>query len=204
VKTTKSIESEIDRAISNYKRGKIFFPSSFLKFGSSTAVRKALDRLKDKGRLVRIAHGIYLYPKQDKLLGILYPTVEEVALAISKRDKSRIIPTGVNALNKLGLSSQVPMNVVYLTDGTPRVVKVYNRTIKFKIASPKLLSAKNTTNILVIQALREIQKDNVDQNILDKILDVLKNVNKEDIKHDMNLAPAWIREIMEKAVIESK
>jgi predicted transcriptional regulator of viral defense system len=200
----KSVESEIDRAILNHKRGKILFPSNFQEFGSSTAVRKALDRLKDKGRLVRIAHGIYLYPKQDKLLGILYPTIEEIALAISKRDKSRIIPTGVNALNKLGLSSQVPMNVVYLTDGTPRVVKVYNRTIKFKIASPKLLSAKNTANILVIQALREIKKDKVDQKILDKILDILKNVSAEDIKHDMKLAPAWIREIMEKAVNESK
>ena len=96
------------------------------------------------------------------------------------------------------------MNVVYLTDGTPRVVKVYNRTIKFKIASPKLLSAKNTTNILVIQALRELIKDNVDQKILDKILDVLKNASAEDIKHDMELAPAWIREIMKKAVNEIK
>ena len=199
----KSVESEIDRAISNYKRGKIFFPGNFMKFGSSAAVRKALDRLEDKGRLVRIANGIYLYPKHDKLLGILYPTIEEIAHAISKRDKSRIISTGVNALNKLGLSSQVPMNVVYLTDGTPRVVKVYNRTIKFKIASPKLLSAKNNTNILVIQALREIKKDNVDQKIMDKILDVLKNASAEDIKHDMELAPAWIREIMEKAVNES-
>ncbi len=85
-----------------------------------------------------------------------------------------------------------------------RVVKVYNRTIKFKIASPKLLSAKSNTNILVIQALREIKKDNVDQKILDKILGILKNVSAEDIKHDMQLAPAWIREIMEKAVNESE
>lgn len=199
----KSVISEIDSVISNHRRGKIFFPDNFVEFGSSTAVRKALTRLEQKGRLVRIANGIYLYPKYDKLLGILYPTVEEVAIAISKRDKSRIIPTGVNALNKLGLSTQVPMNVVYLTDGTPRHVKIYNKTIKFKIASPKLLSAKNNTNILVIQALREIKKDNVDQKDLVKILDVLKRVSVEDIKHDMKLAPAWIREIMKKAVTKN-
>lgn len=201
---TKSVESEIDRVISNYKRGKIYFPDNFLEFGSSTAVRKALERLEGKGKLVRIAKGIYLYPKHDKLLGVLYPTIEEIAHAISKRDKSRIIPTGVYALNRLGLSSQVPMNVVYLTDGAARIINVYNKTIKFKKATPKLLSAKNITNILVIQALREIKKDKVDQKTLDKILDVLKNVSSEDIKYDMKLAPAWIREIMKKALNESE
>ncbi|QHI37497.1 hypothetical protein IMCC3317_28760 [Kordia antarctica] len=194
---SESVINSIKKAISNYKRGKIFFPSSFSEFGSSTAVRQALNRLEDKGRLVRLAKGIYLYPKNHELLGILQPTLEQIALAISKRDKARIIPTGINALNKLGLSTQVPMNVVYLTDGTPRTIKIKNRTIKFKIASPKLLSAKNETNVLIIQALRELGKENIDATIIEKIKNILKKVEIKDVKNDMKLAPVWIAEIVE-------
>jgi len=197
-----SVENRVSKAISNYKRGKIFFPKNFSKYGSSTAIRKALDRLENKKVLVRLAHGIYLFPKKHKLLGILRPTIEEIAIAIAKRDKARIIPTGINALNKLGLSTQVPMNMVYLTDGTPRTVKVGKTTIKFKIASPKLLSAKSETNVLVIQALREIGKDNLDAQTLEKIKKVLQMVDVSDIRHDIQLAPVWIGEIMKTVINE--
>jgi len=191
-----SIENKALKKISNYRRGKIFFPQDFQKLGASTAVRKALNRLEKKDILLRLAHGIYLYPKMHEYLGVLYPDSEEIAKAIAKRDKARIIPTGINALNKLGLSTQVPMNLVYLTDGTPRTIKVDNRRIKFKIASPKLLSAKNETNVLVIQALREIGKENVTPEILKKVKGILGKVDNKDIQHDSRLAPVWIAQIM--------
>ena len=195
-----SVEKTINKAMSNYKRGKIFFPSNFSEIGSSSAVRQALNRLENKGRLVRLAKGIYLYPKKHKILGVLQPSIEEIALAISKRDKARIIPTGINALNKLGLSTQVPMNMIYLTDGTPRTIKIENRTIKFKIASPKLFSVKNDTNLLIIQALRELKEENIDATVLDKIKNILKKIDPKDIKHDMKLAPVWISEIIENII----
>jgi hypothetical protein len=76
----------------------------------------------------RIAEEVKTYPKVDKELGVLFPSTEEIAKAIARRDKARIVPTGVQALNKLGLSTQVPMKVVYLTDGAARTVKVGKRT----------------------------------------------------------------------------
>ena len=191
-----SIENQINRAIRNHKRGKIFFPSSFKKYGSSTAVRQALNRLEDKGLILRIAQGIYLYPQKHEVLGILYPSVDQIAIAIAKRDKARIIPTGLNALNKLGLSTQVPMNLVYLTDGTPRKVTVGKRKIKFKVASPKLLSARNETCLLVIQALREIGSEKIDNVTIKKINSILKNVPDDELLHDANLAPVWIADII--------
>ncbi|BDW93619.1 MULTISPECIES: type IV toxin-antitoxin system AbiEi family antitoxin domain-containing protein [Flagellimonas] len=199
-----SIENTVKKTILNYKRGKIFFPNNFSKIGSSTAIRQALNRLEKKGFLVRLSQGIYLYPKKHKVLGILYPSLEEIAMAISKRDKARIIPTGTQALNKLGLSTQVPMNLVYLTDGSPRIIKVKNNSIKFKIASPKILSAKNETNVLVIQALREIGKENLDEKTIERIKSILGHVEKEHIVHDMKLAPAWISQIMKTALNEKE
>jgi hypothetical protein len=178
------------------KRGRILFPSNFDDIGNVEVVKKSLLRLENKKFLVRLAHGIYLYPKQDKLLGVLYPTIEEIALAIAERDKARIIPTGTTALNKLGLSTQIPMNIVFLTDGAPRGIVVGKRTIKLKRTSPKNLAVKGEITSLIIQALKEIGKDNVTAAQLEKIKIHLEKEKQENIEHDAKLAPVWISKIM--------
>jgi len=200
-----SIENQIYQRISRYKKGKIFFPSMFLELGSSVSIRQALKRLENKELLIRLAPGIYLYPKKSKLLGIvLYPSTEELAIAISKRDKARLVPTGSQALNKLGLSTQVPLNHVYLTDGSPRIVKIGNRSIKFKKASPKILAVKSKLNLLAIQALKAIGKNNIDEVSKNKIKQTLSSVAPNLIIHDMKLAPNWISEIMKEVLKNSK
>jgi DNA-binding Xre family transcriptional regulator len=197
---TLSTGKHIVRKISNYKRGKIFFPEDFTNAGTTGAIRLSLHRLVQEKFLIRLSHGIYLYPKHDKELGILYPPVEEIAKAIAKRDKARIVPTGVHALNKLGLSTQVPMKMVYLTDGAPRSIQVGKRSIKFKKTTPKNLMAKGEISSLVIQALREIGKDNVTFEQLTKINDLLKKEHSELVMNDAFLAPAWITRIMLDAI----
>ena len=57
-------------------------------------------------------------------------------------DFDGFLDSGSYSLNALGLSTQVPMKIVLLTDGSPRVIKVGKRTIKFKKTSPKNLLAK--------------------------------------------------------------
>lgn len=194
-----SIEKQVKKTITNYKTGKIFFPSDFSKIGSSTAIRQALNRLEDDKFLLRLAHGIYLYPKKHSSFGILYPTIEEIAIAIAKRDKARIIPTGIQALNKLGLSTQVPMNIVYLTDGSSRSIKVGNGSIKFKKASPKLLSVKSDKVILIIQALKELGKENINSKIREKIKQLLLTIDKNIVTHDAELAPQWITKLIKES-----
>lgn len=195
-----SIENKVKNTISNYKTGKIFFPSDFSKIGTSTAIRQALNRLEDNKFLLRLAHGIYLYPKKHQVFGILYPSIEEIAIAIAKRDKARIIPTGIHALNKLGLSTQVPMNIIYLTDGSSRSIKVNNGSIKFKKASPKLLSVKSDKVILIIQALKELGQKNITLKVKERIKQILLTVDKDLIIHDAKLAPQWITQIVKELI----
>jgi hypothetical protein len=195
-----SIEDQIFKKIKDNKRGKIFFPASFSNLGSEDAIHQALKRLTEKGILLRIAHGIYLYPKIDPELGILYPPIDEIAKAIAKRDKARIIPTGVQALNLLGLSTQVPMKVVYLTDGAQRNISIGNQSIKFKKTSPRNLATKGEISGLVIQALREIGKDNASADQLRIIYEILRKEDPSIVKNDAGLAPAWISKIMSTAL----
>lgn len=190
------VENRIAETLKSYMKGSILFVDDFLDYGNAESVKKSLLRLKEKEILVRLSHGIYLYPKVDKELGVLFPSTEEIAIAIARRDKTRIVPTGVQALNKLGLSTQVPMKVVYLTDGAARNIIVGKRTITFKKTSPKNLLSKGEISSLVIQALKTIGQNKVDETIAGKIQAILKNEKKEHIIHDARLAPAWISKIL--------
>jgi hypothetical protein len=190
------VENRIAETLKNYPKGSVLFVNDFLDYGYPDSVKKALLRLKEKEILIRMAHGIYLYPKVDKELGVLFPSTEEIATAIARRDKARIVPTGVQALNKLGLSTQVPMKVVYLTDGAARTVKVGKRTITFKKTSPKNLSVKGELSGLAIQALKTIGQNKVDEKTIEKIQAILKNEKRDNIINDAKLSPAWINKIL--------
>ena len=195
-----SIESQIEKSIKSKPKGSLILPDDYLTLGSSEAIRKALDRLEDKQIIIRVAHGIYVRPKISKLIGPLTPSAEEVAEAIAKRDRIRTVPTGSYALNALGLSTQVPMNIVLLTDGSPREIKVGKRIIKFKKTTPKNLLAKGKISRLVIQALKEIGNGKVTAEEEQKILDLLRKEDVKDLKHDIVLASVWIQKIMKQAL----
>ena len=193
--------NEIIKYIQRNRRGKIFFTNEFRKFGSNEAVRQTLSRLCKKNFLIRLSAGIYLYPQHDKLIGIVYPSIETVAKTIAKREKTRLIPTGAFALNALGLSTQVPAKVVFLTDGTARIVKAGKRaTIKFKRTVAKNLSYKGNISLLAIFALKEIGKDKVTGEHLQKIKEALQQEKYENIVHDASLAPVWISNIVLKLI----
>lgn len=198
-----SIHNQIEEQIKSSKKGRILFTSDFTEYGAAENVKKVLLRLEKKELLIRLAHGIYLYPKKDKELGTLYPSTEEIAIAIANRDKARIISTGIHALQQLGISSQIPMNIVYLTDGAPRKIKVGKRTITFKKTTPKNLIIKDKILNNVVQALKELGKENIDDNVKDKIKKALKRIPIENIKEDSNAAPVWVREQIMKLINEN-
>lgn len=120
-----------------------------------------LSRLVKDGVLKRLAHGIYFHPQKDPVLGTIYPSIDDIAQTIARINKVRIMPTGLNALNRLGLSSQVPIKLIYLTDSKPKTIKAGKRTIAFKTTAPKKLSTKGKVTSLVIQALEELGKNGV-------------------------------------------
>ena len=199
-----SIEKEIEKHISKKKRGKIYFTNDFQDFGSDGAVRIALMRLVNNKILLRLARGIFYYPIVDKELGInLLPSIENVAEALAKRDKARIIPTGDYAKNKLGLSTQVPTNVVFFTDTTPRKVKIGKSKITFKKASSKNFAYKSYITMLAAFALSEIGKNLVTEEDIATITPILLKEDKSKIERDLPLMPAWERNIIKNIINES-
>ncbi len=198
---TESTHNKIESAIKRKGRGEIIFANNFSEFGTNYSVRHALSRLCKNGVILRLAEGIYLYPKIDKELGlgVLYPSIDTIAKSIAKKDKARIAPTGLYALNQLGLSTQVPANAVYFTDGSPRRIKIgEGQGILFKHTAPKNLAFKSDMAMLVAFALKEISKERVTQEHLDKLKKVLQKVPKEAIMQDIKVMPEWIKNIIVK------
>jgi hypothetical protein len=164
--------------------------------GSNTAVNMALSRLAKEGYINRFAKGVYFKPKSDPLLGSLRPSLEDVAEAIADKEHIRIRPTGAYALNKLGLSTQVPMKVVYLTNGHPRNFKIGKESITFRQTTPKVMTVQNDLVFLVIQAIQDLGKDGVTEKVVTHVTEVLKKVDIRQLREDAKLAPVWIAKIL--------
>lgn len=192
-----SIENKILTSVKKCGRGTICFASDFIRYGSAASVRKALSTLVASGTFVRVAQGIYLYPKTNPYIsGPVLPSLDEIARAIAKRDKVHIQPVADYALNLLGLSTQLPQNAVYLTDGAARRIKVYDgHGIRFVRTTPKNLLYKEPLIGMAVSAIREIGEGKLTDEEYRKIKDIVtEKVEKETALTELRLAPIWVRE----------
>ncbi len=187
-----SIHQEIEEKIQSLPEGEIFFPAEFRMLGNDDAIKMALSRLVKVGVAERISHGIYYKPKHHKLLGSIKPSLEMIANAIAKRDHVNIKPTGISALNKLGLSEQVPTKHVYITNGQPRKYKIGGNKIHFKSASPKKLALSGPISSLVILAMDELGPNVIDETLATQIKKLLQKEDAAILENDIKLAPSWI------------
>lgn len=192
----KSIEIQVLDKIKRNPRGTLFFVDSFVKITNTKSANKALERLVKSGEIERVAQGIYVRPVIDDYIGKVLPSIEKIAVAIAKRDRATIVPTGSYAMYKLGLTTQVPLNIVFYSDTSARKIKIGKQTITFKKASSKNLAFVGEISTLAIQALRTIGKDQVTDEEIKQIKNILKTENPKHLQHDLQLAPVWIRKII--------
>jgi hypothetical protein len=191
-----SIQTKIWNTLQAGEKNKVVFPNDFSNLGSDEGIRQALARLVKAGLLIRLAQGIYLYPNIDPEFGMLYPPIETIAEAIARRDNARIIPTGAQALNRLGLSTQLPLKALYMTDGSPRVLKIGNRTIDFQKKSAKILGIQNKLLIMLISALQNLGKEHITPEVALKIHQILLKNPLNDFSKELHKAPAWIQKFI--------
>ena len=199
-----SVRQQIREAIQRMPPGELFFPTDFRMVGSDDAIKMALSRLFTDGEIKRIAHGIYYVPQFNPLVGDLLPSLDEVAVAIAKRDQVRISPTGSYALNKLGLSTQVPTRQVYITNGPPRTIKVGKGEIRFKSTNHRKLALRGPISSLIILALDELGSDEVTEYMKYHIKELLLKEDPMLLEADAKLAPAWIHDFIYKTLKEEK
>ncbi len=186
------VVNAIRERVSSAENGTLFFNNSFPEFDDEY-VGKILSDLAKSGELHHLSRGVYLKTEQTRF-GLVYPPVSVIASAIAERDKAQILPTGATALNLLGLSTQTPMNPVFLTSGSARTITVDGRTITFKRAVPKNFAVKGKKRSLIVQALKYIGENNITDEDRAKISELIrKDADASNLSEDMKVMPSWIR-----------
>lgn len=191
--------NEIRQRIARSKRGTLFFLSSFSDYDDEY-VRKMLAQFVDDGMLVRLSNGVFLKPVWTKF-GILYPDPSVVVKAIAKRDHARVLPNGFVALNQLGLSTQVPVNYMYLTNGATRVVHLGERDVLLKHASPRNFAFRDEFMGILYQALKCHGENGFTENERMQIAKLVKaNASKKTFEHDLSLMSGWMKKIIKEVL----
>jgi len=194
----KSVEDSIKKRVQRRGRGAVVTPFDFLNLGSRDAVDQGLSRLARKQVLKRVDRGIYSYPKTSAWIGKLSADPKEVAEALARRDAATLLPSGAMAANLLGLSDQVPSQVVYLTSGPKREARIKKLTVTLKPTVAKNMETAKRATGVVIQALRYLGKSQVDAKVIEKLRKRLTEEQRRQLVKDIPYAPGWMAPVFKK------
>lgn len=203
VASSKSIEKSVLSRIYGRGRGSVCTPTEFLDLGSRGSIDLALSRLVKKGVLRRVDRGVYGFPKKSRLIGELSPQPEAVAKALARRGAQKLLPSGAFAANLLGLTEQVPARIEYLTDGPARTAMIRKLPVVLKRSTPARLATAGRVSGTVSQALRFLRKDQVSDDIIEKLRQRLSDADKAQLVRDIPLVPAWVGEVFRKIAGEA-
>ena len=173
----------------------VLFRSDFPEYHSEF-VGETLAELTQEGLLVKLAQGIYAKPRWSRF-GVVLPSVDKIVQAIAARDNAEVLPSGMIALNVLGLSTQVPMKYSYLTTGSERTIKLKNQEIRLKRGVPKNFCYKTKLIALLVQALKALKQQNVGQEEIQVIRSLIsKEPDRIALAKDVDMMPNWMKRIV--------
>ena len=179
----------------------VLFRSDFPEYHSEF-VGGTLAELTQEGMLVKLAQGIYAKPRRSRF-GLVLPSVDKIVQAIAARDNAEVLPSGMTALNVLGLSTQVPMKYSYLTTGSERTIKLENQEIRLKRGVPKNFCYKTKLIALLVQALKALKQQNVGQEEIHTIRSLIsKEPDKTALAKDVDMMPIWMKRIVKHMLLD--
>jgi hypothetical protein len=192
-----SIDNKVVSRIYGNQRGWAFSKNDFLDLGGDDAIRKALSRLEHKKTIRRVLRGLYDYPKFSKLLNEpMGPDLHEVASAMARKSGWRIQPSENTALNLLGLSTQIPTQAVYLSDGPNKTFVIDKRKLIFKKRILRESGFRHRESELVVQALKALGHERIDMEIRNKLVHAISPDKWSRMVRDTKTAPAWVHNII--------
>lgn len=191
-----TMRDQIVARIERLGEGKAFSAKDFLDIASRTMIDVTLADLALDGKIRRVRRGLYDMPRVNPSLGgKLSPDIDEAARAIARSQRWKIVPEGAWAANLLGLSTQVPAKIIYLTDGPNNEVPIGRRSIYFKHARPKAMAGLEGKFALVVQALRHLGKESVGPREIATLRAALSPAEKRKLVKDTRFGVDWIYEV---------
>ena len=194
-----TISQIVERKFKNTKDKSLLFASDFSDYNQDY-IGDLLSIYTRLGKLVRLANGVYLKTTITKF-GPVYPSPTEIAEAIARRDHAQVLMSGLAAENYFGLSTQIPMKIVFLTSSSARKLTVGNTTIEFKRGVPKNFAFNDKTMATLCLALKSIGNGHVTDDQKTVLRNFLNDyIQEHDIKSDLKLMPQWIQKLLNELI----
>lgn len=180
-------------------RGRIFFAQEYYDRWPESTVRFALSNLAAEGQIVRLARGVFCYPRlTDQGMKMLLPDTDQIARAVAEKSRVRIVPYGEQAAYLMGLTGVVFSSSTYLTDGAPRKIRLANgRCIEFRHTSEMRIFAFRSHKMqLLSNAVRTIGRENIGIEEKEILKWHLSGVDASEFAADLPLCPEWVRDLL--------
>ena len=191
--STKKIRTRIDALGSSA----VFIANDFVDIADYETARKALNRMVDDERIRRVIRGVYYRPRYSEYLKEYEaPSPHEVAKAIARKFNWNIAPSGVTALNMLGLSTQIPSKYCYISDGPYNSFDIGNIEIEFKRRNNREIAGMNYMTALVIQGIKALGKSNVDNTAIEKIRSALTSEDLQRLLVESIPTTVWVNKVI--------
>ncbi|HFZ7013649.1 DUF6088 family protein [Peptoniphilus harei] len=187
----------ISDKINSFDSHKVFFANDFLDIASNATVRQILKRLADEDKIKRVIDGFYYNPRYSELIGEYEAvSIHELALAIARKYNWNIAPYNSTALNLLGLSTQVPTHYKYISSGRYKKYKIGDTILEFKKVNPGEIANMSLKTATVIQAIKSLGKENITNEVIQKIRKNLSEKERIDLMNESKSVPSWIYEVI--------
>jgi hypothetical protein len=204
MKTSYPIDDKIIRSIWSSRNPLPKTAKDFSTIGKSAAIRQALARLAKSGKLKRIRRGFYERPRFHPIIGQSTSSSMDVARVILESRHAPWQVSGATAANLLGLSEQVPGQLVIKTTASIPPVKLGNSQIKFQRVAPSSLIGAGTEAGTVIQALRHLGSEGLGPTQREHLHRNLKANTKRELKKLAPELPQWMQPIVKEISSESE
>lgn len=186
-------QAQIEDRIMSYPCGTAFSASDFRDIADANSVSQALFRIEKDGKIRRVMNGVYDKPAYSQLIheyGV--PRVDKIAEALARRFNWNIAPSGDTALNILHVSTQVPNEWEYVSDGPYRDYMIGKVPLKFKHVMPREINGYSAITVMVIQGIRAIGKGKMTQDQADRFSSVITEKDRETLLKESRTASGWI------------
>jgi len=189
--------TEVKEIIANYKAGWVFTHMNFTHLGNMPTVKKVLSRLVISGEIKRIRRGIYYIPEISRW-GEVPPSQSAIIQALAMGMDTEFVLDGANALYQLGLTQQVPMKQIYLTDKQISTISIGKTEIEFKKVSPKKLSGAKNGVAVYLSAIEYLGKNEaLQEDIQTKVANTLSPNILNKLEEASTQRAVWIREVVQ-------
>ena len=188
---------QIKNRINDFDSRKVFINNDFLDIAGNETVRRTLNQLVSENKIKRVINGFYYNPIYSELIGEYEAvSIHELALAIARKYNWNIAPYNSTALNLLGLSTQVPTHYKYISSGRYKEYKIGDTVLEFKKVNPGEIANMSLKTATVIQANKSLGKENITNEVIQKIRENLSEKERIDLMNESKSVPAWVYEVI--------